>query len=44
MDRALSQVEGRKHRRDSEPRNWEQEIAHFFAALEAVDQRIANKA
>ncbi len=41
MDWALSQVEGRKQWRDSEPRNWEQEIARFFAALEALDQRIA---
>ena len=41
MDWALSQVEGRKQWHDSEPRNWEQEIARFFAALEALDQRIA---
>jgi hypothetical protein len=41
MDWALAQVEGRKQWRDSEPRNWEQEIARFFAALEALDQRIA---
>ena len=40
MDWALSQVEGRKQWRDSEPRNWEQEIARFFAALEALDRRI----
>jgi hypothetical protein len=43
MDWALSQVEGRKQWRDSEPRNWEQEIARFFAALEALDQRIADQ-
>ena len=41
MDWALSQVEGRKQWRDSEPRTWEQEIARFFAAIEALDQRIA---
>jgi hypothetical protein len=41
MDWALAQVEGRKQWRDSEPRSWEQEIARFFAALEALDQRIA---
>jgi len=41
IDWALSQVEGRKQWHDSEPRNWEQEIARFFAALEALDQRIA---
>jgi hypothetical protein len=43
MDWALSQVEGRKHWRDSEPRTWDQEIARFFAALEALDQRIAEQ-
>jgi len=41
MDWALAQVEGRKQWRDSEPRSWDQEIARFFAALEALDQRIA---
>ena len=41
MDWALSQVEGRKPWRDSEPRDWEQEIARFFRAIEALDQRIA---
>src|SRR5579872_2603326 len=43
MDWALSQVEGRKQWRDSEPRTWEQEIARFFAAIEALDQRIAEQ-
>lgn len=43
MDWALSQVEGRKQWRDSEPRNWEQEVARFFAAIEALDQRIAEQ-
>jgi len=43
MDWALSQIEGRKQWRDSEPRNWEQEIARFFAALEALDKRIASQ-
>ena len=41
IDWALSQVEGRKQWHDSQPRSWEQEIARFFAALEALDQRIA---
>ena len=43
MDWALAQVEGRKQWHDSAPRNWEQEIARFFAALEALDQRIAEQ-
>jgi hypothetical protein len=43
MDWALSQVEGRKQWRDSAPRDWEQEIARFYAALEALDQRIATQ-
>jgi hypothetical protein len=41
MDWALSQVEGSKQWRDSEPRTWQQEIARFFEALNALDQRIA---
>ncbi|MDP9112405.1 MAG: hypothetical protein M3O20_01845 [Acidobacteriota bacterium] len=43
LDWALSQVEGRPHWRDSEARDWEQEIARFFAALEALDQRVAAR-
>lgn len=43
MDWALAQVEGRKEWRDSPPLAWEQEIARFFAALEALDQWIAAR-
>ncbi len=43
MDWALSQVEGRKEWHDSEPLPWDQEIARFFAAVEALDQRIATQ-
>jgi hypothetical protein len=43
MDWALAQVEGRKEWHDSEPLAWEQEIARFFAALEALDRRIAEQ-
>jgi hypothetical protein len=42
MDWALTQVEGRKAWRDSTPLTWEQEIARFFQAIEALDQRIAE--
>ena len=41
MDWALAQVEGRKEWHDSPPLAWEQEIARFFRAIEAVDRRIA---
>jgi hypothetical protein len=41
MDWALAQVEGRKAWRDSTPLTWDQEIARFFRAIEALDQRIA---
>ncbi len=41
MDWALAQVEGRKEWHDSPPLAWEQEIARFFQAIEALDQRIA---
>lgn len=42
MDWALAQVEGRKEWRDSASLAWEQEIARFFGALEALDERIAG--
>lgn len=42
MDWALAQVEGRKAWRDSTPLTWEQEIARFFRAIEALDQRIGD--
>jgi hypothetical protein len=41
MDWTLAQVEGRKTWHDSVPLAWEQEIARFFRAIEALDQRIA---
>lgn len=41
MDWALAQVEGRKAWHDSSPLAWEQEIARFFRAIQALDQRIA---
>jgi len=42
LEWALAKIEGRKDWRDSTPLPWEQEIARFFAALEALDQRIAT--
>jgi hypothetical protein len=41
MDWALAQVEGRKDWHTSEPLLWDREIARFFTALAALDQRIA---
>jgi hypothetical protein len=41
MDWALAQVEARKEWHDSTPLAWEREIARFFAALAALDERIA---
>ena len=41
MDWALAQVEGRKAWHNSTPLTWEQEVARFFQAIEALDQRIA---
>ena len=42
LDWALSQAEGRQVWRDSEPNSWEDEVARFFAALEALDRRLAS--
>ena len=42
MDWALAQVEGRKEWHESAPLAWDQEIARFFRAIEALDQRIAS--
>ncbi len=42
MDWALAQVEGRREWHSSEPLPWDQEIARFFAALAALDHRIAE--
>jgi hypothetical protein len=41
MDWALAQVEGRKTWRESSSLAWEQEIARFFRAIEALDEQIA---
>jgi hypothetical protein len=41
MDWALTQVEGGEKWKASTPLPWEQEIARFFRAIEALDQRIA---
>jgi hypothetical protein len=41
MDWALAQVEGRKAWNNSTPLPWPQEIARFFAAMKALDDRIA---
>ena len=41
MDWALTQVEGRKAWHDSASLAWDEEIARFFWAIEALDERIA---
>ena len=42
MDWALTQVEGRKAWNNSTPLPWPQETARFFAAVKALDDRIAS--
>ena len=42
MDWALTQVEDRKEWRASTPLAWDQEVARFFRAIEALDERIAS--
>jgi hypothetical protein len=41
MDWALAQVEGRRDWHSSAPLAWDQEIARFFVAIKALDDRIA---
>jgi hypothetical protein len=42
LDWALSIANGREVWHDSAPLPWDQEVARFFAALAAFDQRIAE--
>ena len=42
MDWALSIVEGRERWHASEPLPWIQEVARFYRAIEALDDRIAE--
>ena len=42
MDWALALVEGRRDWRDSDPLPWDEEIARFYATIQALDQRIAT--
>ena len=44
MDWSLSLVEGRERWHDSAPLAWDQEVARFFTALAAFDQRLAGGA
>ncbi len=41
FDWSLTMVNGKQAWRDSAPLPWEQETARFFAALEALDRRLA---
>lgn len=42
MDWALSIIEGRQEWHDSEPLPWMEEVARFYRAIEALDDRIAE--
>lgn len=42
LDWALTLADGRQLWHDSTPRPWEEEMSRFFAALEALDRRIAS--
>lgn len=42
LDWALSIADGKQKWRDSEPLAWEREQQRFFAALEALDRRLAS--
>ena len=44
IDWALSQAQGRKARRESPPLAWDDEVARFFASLEAFDAYLASGA
>jgi hypothetical protein len=44
LDWALALAEGRRDWRESEPRPWPQEVERFFAALAALDARLASEA
>jgi hypothetical protein len=42
MDWGLSLANGKQAWKDSEPLPWNQEVARFFRAMEALDQRLAS--
>src|SRR5208282_4352868 len=44
LDWALSLAQGKEAWHDSPPLTWEQGMVRFFAALEALDQRLASEA
>jgi hypothetical protein len=44
LDWALSLAEDKQAWRDSAPQAWDQDVARFFAALEAFDRRLASGA
>jgi len=44
LDWALAMADGRHVWHDSAPLDWDREVARFFAALEAFDQRLATGA
>ena len=42
MDWALTQVQGKEQWHSSAPLPWQEEIARFFRAIEALDQKVAS--
>ncbi|HZZ28440.1 MAG TPA: hypothetical protein VFE46_10600 [Pirellulales bacterium] len=42
LDWALSAVNGKTHWQQSQPKGWDEEVARFFAALQALDDRLAQ--
>lgn len=44
LDWVLSQCKGKEEWHNSKPLPWDQEVARFFAALEALDAYLASKA
>ncbi len=44
LDWALKLADGKHQWHDSPPQTWDRDIARFFAALEAFDQRLATGA
>jgi len=43
LDWALSLAQGKEEWHNSDPLPWDQAVARFFAALDALDQRLASK-
>ncbi|HTQ39389.1 MAG TPA: hypothetical protein VMJ32_10190 [Pirellulales bacterium] len=42
LDCALTAVNGKTHWHESQPKTWDEEVARFFAAMQAFDDRLAQ--